>query len=161
MFVFITVFMLCLSLSLWGILCIQDCSSGSSDNHVGCSRAGLFNRGNSGDIQTRVRGPSINLTGWRSCQEYERMLWSMLLSGRVSRCAQTATVPPSTTSALGPGWTAGLRPSLRLCLEPQGGCVRHSSDQLGPEPERGERGRHYSPRLPSDCLPRRSLRKSV
>ena len=94
MLVFIIVFMLRLSLSLRGTLCILDCSSGCSDNHVGCTGAGLYNRGNSGDIQTGVRGPSINLTGWRSCQEYERMLWSMLLSGRVSRCAHTATVRP-------------------------------------------------------------------
>lgn len=135
--------------------------SGCSDNRVGCTRAGLYNRGNSGDIQTGVRGPSINLTGWRSCQEYERMLWSMVLSGRVSRCAHTAAVPPSATRASVPGRTASLCPSPRLCLEPQGGSVRAGSDQLGPEPQRGERGRHYSPELPSDCLPRYSLRKSV
>lgn len=68
------------------------------------------------------------------------MLWSMLLSGRVSRCAHTATVPPSTTGASGPGRTASLCPSPpRLCLEPQGGSVRTGSDQLGPELGRGER----------------------
>lgn len=44
---------------------IQDCVSGCSDNHVGCTRAGLYKRGNSGDTQTGGRGPSINLTGWR------------------------------------------------------------------------------------------------
>lgn len=148
--------MLCLSLSLRGIVCIQDCDSGCSDNHVGCTRAGLYKRGNSGDMQTGVRGPSINLTGCRSCQEYERMLWSTLLSGRVSCCTHTATVPPSTTGTSGPGRTVSLCPSPCLCLEPQ-----RSSDQLGPEPERGERGRYYSPALPSDCLPHCSLRKSV
>lgn len=104
------VFTLCL-LSLWGILCIQDCDSGCSDNYVGCTRARLYKRGNSGDMQAGVRGPSINLTGCRSCQEYERMLWSMLLSGRVSCCAHTATVPPSTTRASGPGRTGSLCPS--------------------------------------------------
>lgn len=98
---FSIVFMLCLSLSLRGIVCIQDCDSGCSDNHVGCTRAGLYKRGNSGDMQTGVRGPSINLTGCRSCQEYERMLWSTLLSGRVSCCTHTATVPPSTTGTSG------------------------------------------------------------
>lgn len=70
--------MLCLSPSVSGALCIQHGDSGCSDNHVGCTEAGLYNRGNSGDMQTGVRGPSINLTGRRSCQEYERMLWSML-----------------------------------------------------------------------------------
>lgn len=153
--------MLCLSRSLWRILCIQHCGNGCSDNHVGCTRAGLYKRKNSGDTQSGVRGPSIYLTGWRSCQEYERMLWSILLSGRVSHCAHTATVPPCTTRVSGPGRTVSLCPSPCLCLEPQGGSVRPSCDQFGPEPERGEKGRHYSPVLPSDCLPRCSLRKSV
>lgn len=144
MLVFIIVFMPCLPLSLWGILCIQDCGSGCSDNHVGCTEAGLYNGGNSGDIQSGVRGPSINLTGWRSCQEYERMLWSMLLNGRVSRCAHTATVPPSTTRA------------------PQGGACSARLWSAWPRTwEREEGAWHYSPALPSDCLPRRSLRKSV
>lgn len=155
--------LVCLSLPLLflGILCIQDCGSGCSDNHVGCTGARLYKRGNSGDIQTGVRGPSINLTGWRSCQEYERMLWSML--------SQWACV------LLRPYRRFLRAPPERLALAEQPVyvhlpvCVCNHrealfgpcTDQLGSEPKRGERGRHYSPALPSDCLPHCSLRKSV
>lgn len=59
----------------------------------------FYNRGNRGDMQSRVRGPSINLTGLRGCQVHEHMFWSMILKGRVSRCTYTAMVPPSPTRA--------------------------------------------------------------
>lgn len=145
---FRAVFMLCLPLSVSGVLCIQHGDSGCSDNYVGCTEAGLYNRGNSGDMQTGVRGPSINLTGCRSCQEYERMLLehaSQRVCVCVSRCAHTTSVPPSTTRASGPGRTASLCPSLCLSLEPQGSSVQLSLDHPGPEPERRARGRQHSP----------------
>lgn len=128
--------MLQVSLTLWGTLCVQHGDSECSDNHVGCTGAGLYKKGTGEDLQTGVRGPSINLTGCRSCQEYERMLWSMLLSGRAPRCAHTASVPPSTSRAPGPGRTASLCPPPRLRLEPQGSSVRLYPDQLRTNRER-------------------------
>lgn len=151
---------LCLLLQSFCLsLCIQDYKSGWSDNNEGCAQARLYNRRNSGDMQTRVRGPSINLTGLRSCQVYEDMLWNILFNWHVSCCTHTATDPPSTTRVLGPGRTARLCPSPRLCLQPQRGVCSAQLWSVWPRTQEG--GWHYSPALPSDCLPHRSLRKSV
>lgn len=83
---------------LWELLCIHHRSTGRTDNNTGCTPAQLGMKGNSGDIQTGVGGPSIKLTGWRSCQEYECMLWSMLLCGRMFLlrpcCCGSCHAPP-------------------------------------------------------------------
>lgn len=81
------------------------------------------------------------------------MVWSRLLSGRVTSCARTAMCP------LGVGGAMSEHPDhlhLPVCVWNHGeGLFDPGSDQLGPEPVRGERGRHTGPpiRLSASLFP--------
>lgn len=130
-----------LSYSCQGNICIPNDASGCSNKDVGCMD--FYNRGNRRDMQSRVRGPSINLTGLRGCQS----AWAHVLKHASQRACvslgphcQGSSEQHQNTRVSGSGRTAGPCPSTRLCLEPQLGVFLSRLWSIWPRKKKKEGG---------------------